>query len=148
MSRRTPKRRAIVVASALIAACAGVPIVVNAASAGQTPPAAADPQVKRSDTGSYIVQLDDSPVAEYDGDIAGLPATRVVPGGKLLKTPAPVIDYVKHLASERQDVLAKVTGVRKLYDYSYTYAGFSAEMSYDEAVKLAKVVRCEERRAQ
>ena len=138
MSRRTPKRQAIVVATALVAAMVGVPIVVRPASADQTPPPAVDPTVKHSDTGSYIVQLDDSPVAEYGGDIAGLPATRVAPGGKLLKTAAPVIDYVKHLTSERDQVLDKVPGVKKLYDYSYTYAGFSAEMSYDEAVKLAK----------
>jgi subtilisin family serine protease len=135
----TRKRPAILVATALIAACAGVPVLVNAASASQPAPStSADPEVKRSETGSYIVQLDDSPVAEYAGDIAGLPATKVLPGGKLLKTAAPVVDYVKHLAGERDEVLAKVPGVKKLYDYSYTYAGFSAEMSYDDAVKLAK----------
>ncbi len=135
----TRKRPAIVVATALIAACAGVPVLVNAASASQpTPAPAADPEVKRSGTGSYIVQLDDSPVAEYAGGIAGLAATKVVPGGKLLKTAAPVVDYVKHLAGERNAVLNQVPGVKKLYDYSYTYAGFSAEMSYDDAVKLAK----------
>jgi subtilisin family serine protease len=137
VTRRTPKRQAIIVATALIAAAAGVPILVSAASANQTPPAAADPEVKRSGTGSYIVQLDDSPVAEYDGDIAGLAATKVAPGGKLLKTAAPVIDYIKHLTTER-DALLQTVKAKKLYDYSYTYAGFSAEMSYDEAVKLAK----------
>ncbi|TDW23899.1 S8 family serine peptidase [Kribbella kalugense] len=131
----TRKRQAIVVATALIAAAAGVPLLVNAANASQ--PTTADPDLKRSDTGSYIVQLDDSPVAEYDGDIAGLAATKIAPGGKLLKTAAPVIDYVKHLASERDQLLhnSKIT---KLYDYNYTYAGFSAQMSYDDAVKLAK----------
>lgn len=133
MSRRISKRHVV---AALLVATVAVPIVVNAASADQTP--AADPAVKRSDTGAYIVQLDDSPVAEYDGDIAGLPATRVVPGGKLLKTAAPVVDYVQHLASERDQLLQKAKDVTKLYDYSYTYAGFSAQMSYDEAVKLAK----------
>ncbi|WP_328998218.1 S8 family serine peptidase [Kribbella sp. NBC_00709] len=139
----TRKRQAIVVASALIAATAGVPLLVNAANASQpttttqTTTQAADPDVKRSDTGSYIVQLDDSPVAEYDGDIAGLAATKVAPGGKLLKSAAPVINYVKHLTGERDQLLhnSKIT---KLYDYNYTYAGFSAEMSYDDAVELAK----------
>jgi subtilisin family serine protease len=133
----TRKRQAIIVASALIAATAGVPLLVNAANASQPVSRAADPDVKRSETGSYIVQLDDSPVAEYDGDIAGLAATKVAPGGKLLKTAAPVIDYVKHLTSERDELLTK-NNVKKLYDYNYTYAGFSAEMSYDDAVKLAK----------
>ncbi|MFG1905327.1 S8 family peptidase [Kribbella sp. NPDC048928] len=134
----TRKRPAIVVATALIAACAGVPVLVNAAGASQPSSQPADPNVKRSATGSYIVQLDDAPVAEYAGDIAGLAATKVLPGGKLLKTAAPVVDYVKHLATERTDVLSKLPGVKKLYDYNYTYAGFAAEMSYDDAVKLAK----------
>ncbi|GAA1578994.1 MULTISPECIES: S8 family serine peptidase [Kribbella] len=136
----TRKRPAMIAATALIAAAAGVPVVVNAANASQPTPTstASDPDVKRSETGSYIVQLDDAPVAEYDGDIAGLAATKVLPGAKLLKTAAPVLDYVKHLANERTAVLADVPSVKKLYDYNYTYAGFSAEMSYDDAVKLAK----------
>ncbi|MEU4197948.1 S8 family serine peptidase [Kribbella sp. NPDC026611] len=131
----TRKRPAILVATALVAAAAGVPVLVNAAHADQKP---ADPQVKRSATGSYIVQLDDSPVTEYDGDIAGLAATKVLPGGKLLKTATSVVDYVQHLATERTDLLDQVPDAKKLYDYNYTYAGFSAEMSYDDAVKLAK----------
>jgi subtilisin family serine protease len=134
VSRRTP----IIVAAALIASLAGLPFAAHAADALQTEEPQRAPQVKESTTGSYIVQLDDAPVAEYDGSIAGLPATRVAPGGKLLKTAAPVVEYVKHLTDERQQVLQAIPGVKKLYDYSYTYAGFSAQMSYDEAVKLAK----------
>ncbi|MEU8224273.1 S8 family serine peptidase [Kribbella sp. NPDC048915] len=134
----TRKRPAILVATALIAAGAGVPVLVSTASASQPTASVADPEVKRSGTGSYIVQLDDSPVAEYGGDIAGLAATKVAPGGKLLKTAAPVVDYVRHLAGERDQVLKQVPGVKKLYDYNYTYSGFSAEMSYEDAVKLAK----------
>jgi subtilisin family serine protease len=134
VSRRTP----IIVAAALVASLAGLPFAAHAADALQTEEPQRAPQVKESTTGSYIVQLDDAPVAEYDGTIAGLPATRVAPGGKLLRTAAPVVEYVKHLTDERQQVLQAIPGVKKLYDYSYTYAGFSAQMSYDEAVKLAK----------
>jgi subtilisin family serine protease len=85
-----------------------------------------------------MVQLDDSPVAEYDGDIAGLPATQVLPGGKLLKQAASVVSYIQHLARERSEVLNRIPDATKLYDYDYTYAGFSARMSHDEAVQLAK----------
>ncbi|MEU4602251.1 S8 family serine peptidase [Kribbella sp. NPDC023972] len=136
MPRRTP----IIVATALVASLAGLPFAARAADALQAeePQAQRTPEVKESSTGAYIVQLDDAPVAEYGGDIAGLPATRVVPGAKLVKTASQVVGYVQHLARERQDVLAQAPGVKKLYDYSYTYAGFSAQMSYDEAVKLAK----------
>ncbi|GAA0589627.1 S8 family serine peptidase [Kribbella sandramycini] len=131
MPRRTP----IVLATALVASLAGLPLVQ--AAAADTPPPA-DPQVKESVTGSYVVQLDDAPVAEYDGDIAGLPATRVAAGNKLEKGANQVVGYVNHLARERAEVLQKVPQAKKLYDYSYTYAGFSAQMSHDEAVKLAK----------
>ncbi len=88
-------------------------------------------------TDIYMVELDDSPVAEYDGDIAGLPATRALPGGKLLTQAAPVIDYVEHLTRERAEILSQLPDATKLYDYNYTYAGFSARMSRDEADQLA-----------
>ncbi|WP_238161775.1 S8 family serine peptidase [Kribbella antibiotica] len=131
MSRRTP----IILVSALAASLAGLPLVH--AQAAETP-VLSDPLVKESATGSYIVQLDDAPVAEYDGDIAGLPSTRVDGGGKLVKTDAPVTSYVQHLSRERDEVLKATPDAKKLYDYNYTYSGFSAEMSYDDAVKLAK----------
>ncbi|MFI6679440.1 S8 family serine peptidase [Kribbella sp. NPDC050470] len=134
MPRRTP----IIVATALVASLAGLPLAARAADAMVADEPQRTPLVKESSTGAYIVQLDDAPVAEYGGGIAGLPSTRVAPGGKLLKTAAPVLEYVQHLTRERQEVLAKVPGAQKLYDYSYTYAGFAAQMSYDEAVKLAK----------
>ncbi|MGW1345536.1 S8 family serine peptidase [Kribbella sp. NPDC002412] len=134
MPRRTP----IIVATALVASLAGLPLAARAADALVADEPQRTPLVKESSTGAYIVQLDDAPVAEYGGGIAGLPSTRVAPGGKLLKTAAPVLEYVQHLTREREEVLAKVPGAQKLYDYSYTYAGFAAQMSYDEAVKLAK----------
>jgi subtilisin family serine protease len=110
----------------------------NTATSADESPSQATPPVKESPTGAYIVQLDDSPVAEYDGDIAGLPATRALPGGELISTASQVVGYVQHLASERAQVLNQVPDAKKLYDYNYTYAGFSAQMSYDDATKLAK----------
>ncbi|WP_020388467.1 S8 family peptidase [Kribbella catacumbae] len=141
--RRT---RLLVVASAsaaalLIAAGAQATAATTQATqppAGPTSDAAQSETVKESPTGSYIVQLDDSPVAEYGGDIAGLPSTLALPGGKLLTGARQVTSYVQHLARERGDLLRQVPGAKKLYDYNYTYAGFSARMSHDEAVKLAK----------
>ncbi len=109
----------------------------NSPAAPAAPSAPSD-TVKESSTGAYIVQLDDSPVAEYDGDIAGLAATRALPGGKLLTGATQVTSYVRHLTRERGDLLSQVPAAKKLYDYNYTYAGFSARMSHDEAAKLAK----------
>ncbi|GAB2578653.1 S8 family serine peptidase [Kribbella endophytica] len=132
------RRRLTVLTVAAVSATALVATVMNHATASTPTATQAEPQVKESGTGAYIVQLDDSPVAEYDGDIAGLAATRVLPGGKLLREATQVVSYVQHLASERTQVLDQVPGVEKLYDYDYTYAGFSARMSHDDAVKLAK----------
>ena len=145
-----PARRITVLAVAAVSATALVIALGNHAIASttatdpsvkqsaDTTPGQADPQVKESQTGAYLVQLDDSPVAEYAGDIAGLPATTVAPGSKLLSTATQVVSYVKHLARERTEVLNQIPDARKLYDYNYTYAGFSAQMSHDEATKLAK----------
>ncbi|ADB31458.1 protease-associated PA domain protein [Kribbella flavida DSM 17836] len=131
--------RLTVLAVATLSASALVATVVTHATASTpTTSTVAGPPVKESSTGAYIVQLDDSPVAEYDGDIAGLPATRALPGGKLVRDATQVVSYVQHLGRERAAVLNQVPAVRKLYDYNYTYAGFSARMSHDEAVKLAK----------
>ncbi|WBQ03180.1 S8 family peptidase [Kribbella sp. CA-293567] len=137
--RRT---RLLVVASAstaVLLVAAGAHATGATAATAEAPAAAPiSTPVKESSTGAYIVQLDDSPVAEYSGDIAGLPATRALPGGKLLTGLGQVTSYVQHLARERSDVLRAVPAAKKLYDYNYTYAGFSARMSYDEATKLAK----------
>jgi subtilisin family serine protease len=137
----TRRRTRLLVASTAAAALAlAAAAHATAASPEQTqaPEAQATTPVKESTTGAYLVQLDDSPVAEYDGDIAGLPATRALPGGKLLTGATPITAYLQHLTRERSDLLAAVPAAEKLYDYSYTYAGFSARMSYDEATKLAK----------
>jgi subtilisin family serine protease len=134
----TARRRWKLLTVAGLSASALVVTLVNHATASTPTATEPEPQVKESATGAYIVQLDDAPVAEYSGDIAGLAATRVLPGGKLLKTASQVVSYVGHLARERSEVLTQVPDAQKLYDYSYTYAGFSARMSHDEAVKLAK----------
>ncbi|WP_432948388.1 S8 family serine peptidase [Kribbella sp. CA-253562] len=132
------RRRLTVLTVAAVSATALVATVVNHATASTPTATQAAPLVKESGTGAYIVQLDDAPVTEYDGDIAGLAATRVLPGGKLVREATQVVGYVQHLARERSQVLGQVPGVQKLYDYNYTYAGFSARMSHDDAVKLAK----------
>ncbi|WP_344219922.1 S8 family serine peptidase [Kribbella sancticallisti] len=125
-------------ATTLVLALGSQATATTTSTAADEAPSQAAPEVKESSTGAYIVQLDDAPVAEYAGDIAGLPATRALPGGKLLAGAAPVVDYVKHLARERAEVLGQAPAVQKLYDYNYTYAGFSARMSHDDATKLAK----------
>jgi subtilisin family serine protease len=115
-------------------------VLLAAGLAGQSAAAPADgfvTSVKPSASGVYLVELDAEPVTEYDGGVPGLAATRVLPGRKLERTAGTVRAYVRHLAGERDKVLSAVDGERKLYDYDYTFAGFSARLSADEAARLA-----------
>ncbi len=135
--RRRSKAIAVIALSALAATAAGV--VAGQASQAATPADApsATKTVTASPTGVYLVQLDEAPVVEYAGGVAGLRPTRVAPGRRLDRTDNGVRAYVAHLGAQRDRVLSKVGGVKKLYDYDYTLAGFAAKMSYTDAVKLA-----------
>jgi subtilisin family serine protease len=136
-ARRRTVRLAVLAATALVIGLCGQPATA-VPQVPTTAPLALLETVKPSPTGVYLVQLDDAPVIEYDGDIAGLPATKVLPGRRLSREASQVRSYVGHLTRERSELLGRVADAKKLYDYNYTYAGFSAQMSHDEAVALAK----------
>jgi len=136
-ARRRTVRLAVLAATALVIGLCGQPATA-VPQVPTTAPLAPLETVKPSPTGVYLVQLDDAPVIEYDGDIAGLPATKVLPGRRLSREASQVRSYVGHLTRERSELLGRVADAKKLYDYNYTYAGFSAQMSHDEAVALAK----------
>ncbi len=129
---------AVAVATVAPSATAKPPVEDGPAAQTAKTPAVGVPAPKESATGVYLVQLDDAPVVEYDGRTAGLRATRVTPGKKLKKDDAGVRAYVRHLTAERDRILSAAGSARKLYDYDYTIAGFAAQMSHDDAVKLSK----------
>jgi subtilisin family serine protease len=108
-------------------------------------PAAAQPSLKgkggsvgESYNGVYIVQMSDMPVVAYQGNIKGLKATAPKNGQKIDPTSADVINYVSYLNGKHDAALGKVGG-QKLYDYTYSYNGFAARMSAEQANKLAFV---------
>ncbi len=125
----------------LLASCGG----------GQAP---ADPQSqaanaarseKRLDLGDgsararkiYIVRLAEPAAAGYDGSIGGLRATRPAKGTKFDSRHPDVVNYRAHLAS-RQDAVMRSAGVAKaLRNYGYVFNGFAAQMSDEQAAKLA-----------
>jgi subtilisin family serine protease len=85
----------------------------------------------------YIVRLAEAPAAGYDGNIRGLRATRPAKGDKLDSRHADVVSYRAHL-SARQDAVMRSAGVGKaLRTYGYVFNGFAAEMSDEQAAKLA-----------
>src|SRR3954453_10405166 len=98
------------------------------------PPAAA-----RADT--YVVQLEDAPLATYAGGTDGIPATSPRKTHRPLKVDsAPGLDYRAYRGRRQSAVLGRVRGAapRVLYAYRYALSGFAALMSPAQAAQLAK----------
>lgn len=85
--------------------------------------------------GTYIVQLADAPVVAYEGGIKGLKATKPTKGEKI----DPRGRYVAHLQGKQDAALKAAGGGKKLYNYTYTFNGFAAELSAAAAAKLAQL---------
>jgi len=92
--------------------------------------------VKESPNKIYIVQTLEKPVVAYEGDITGYAATAAGEGEKIDPNSAPVKAYVKLLV-DKNDALLKLTGGEKIYDYTYTFTGFAARLTREQANKLA-----------
>jgi subtilisin family serine protease len=92
--------------------------------------------VAASPNGVYIVQMIDQPVAGYEGGIPGLAATKPAAGEKINPFGREVVRYVAYLQGRHGEALARAGG-SKLYDYVYSYNGFAARLSPEQASKLA-----------
>ena len=86
---------------------------------------------------AYIVRLAEQPVVAYDGSIKGLQATRPGKGQKIDPNSPAVVAYRSFLESRQDAVLASVGGDKKLYSYGYVFNGFAAELTAEQATKLA-----------
>ena len=121
-------------------------LVVLAVAFSAVAPAAASPrydsseesQVEESSNGIYIVQMIHAPAISYEGDIPGLATTKPLEGEKIDRHNPDVQEYVGHLEDEHNDALQE-SGGQKLYDYGYTFNGFAAELTLQQANKLSKV---------
>jgi subtilisin family serine protease len=87
--------------------------------------------------GIFIVQLAELPVVAYDGSIRGYAKTAPAAGSKIDPTSATVVDYAGLLATRHDAALQRVGGGAKLYDYVYSYNGFAAKLTADQANRLA-----------
>jgi subtilisin family serine protease len=109
----------------------------SALAAGGTP--AAGGAAKFTSGGQFVVQLTELPVVAYDGSIKGFKATKPAPGTKIDPASTDVVKYVGYLDG-RHDTLLVKSGAKtsaKLYDYTYTYDGFSAKLTATQANRLA-----------
>lgn len=102
--------------------------------AGMMTAAAAGPaSVQRT----YIVQLADAPVANYEGGKAGLAATKVAPGQKLDVNGSNVRAYRSHLEREHRSAAAAAGGsVTMTHRYDLAFNGFAAVMTEAQAQQL------------
>lgn len=86
----------------------------------------------------YIVQMAGDPVVGYEGGIKGLAATAPAQGTKVNPNSGAVQRYVAHLGKEHGSVLGRVgAGKSKLYDYYFTFNGFSAKLTATQAAAIA-----------
>ena len=128
----TPCIKPLVNAVALAVLAALLPLGADAGGKGE-------PKSKgASQNRLYIVQMSEAPVVAYEGDIAGLKATAPKKGQKIDPNSPQVIDYAAYLDKRHADLATKAGG-RKVYDYRYSFNGFSAELSAQQAAALARM---------
>ncbi len=118
-----------------------VPLVVLFAAIGLSAQDSEETKsVKKANTVNrlYIVQMSESPVVDYKGDIPGFKATKPAKGQKIDPASGDVAAYTSLLDRRHDDVVAKAGG-RKVYDYRYTFNGFAAELTSAQAEALKGV---------
>jgi subtilisin family serine protease len=137
-SRGARKAAALVVGLPLFLSSAGA-LPATAAPSQLAAPAAQQRNVDPNDysAGRYIVVLTEKPAATYDGGTPGLQATKPRSGRKLDADRAEVRQYQAHLEA-KQAALAEKENVQIRRKYTAALNGFSATLTADQAVNLAK----------
>jgi subtilisin family serine protease len=108
--------------------------VLFALSLSATVATAADTEVRRS----YIVQLADKSAATYNGDVAGLPATKPAAGQRLNVDAAAVRNYIGYLDSKQASVVGTIANATITNQYKIVFNGFSALLTDAEVRALKK----------
>lgn len=87
---------------------------------------------------SYIVQLNDKPVATYTGGVAGLAATQPPAGQRLNIDASAVQNYINYLDTKQASVLTTVSGANISHQYNVVFNGFAAMLTDAEVRALKK----------
>jgi hypothetical protein len=110
--------------------------------ASGSPPATAGAAAESSKGGAavYIVQMADDPVVAYQGGRAGYAATAPRQGEKANPNSAHVRRYQDFLNRTHADALraAGASGNATVYDYTFSFNGFAAELTPGQAARLAQ----------
>ncbi len=123
-----------------VGALGAVPLLVGALALGSSPATAAPIATAApfAADGVYIVQMADLPVAAYDGTAAGYKATKPATGKKFDSTTPDATKYAGYLVAKHDALLASVGGAKRLYDYRWTFNGFSAKLTGAQVATLSK----------
>lgn len=129
--RRTLRSTAVLAASTLV-----LPLALAAPVPGQED----DEPELQLERATYIVQLEQSPLATYDGGVPGIPGTMPDAGAKLDTDTAAADRYTTYLFGSQDDVLESVglTDDDVLVRYDTTLNGFAATMDTAQAATLAR----------
>jgi subtilisin family serine protease len=103
-----------------------------------TRPASREPEIPASQNGVYIVQMLAAPAVSYSGGIPGYNATAPHPGRKIDPLASDTVRYVGYLKNKHDEVLGRVGGGQKIYDYAISYNGFAARLTAKQAAALKK----------
>jgi len=130
---KTPRRGARILASA--AALTLLPPLAMQAFAAPAPEVKLDQSKK-----TYIVQMAADPIATYEGDVKGIPATKPAPGEKVNAKAPNAQKYEAHLKNEQRKALrsAKLNEKAKKNEFTVAFNGFTAQLTEAEAAQLKK----------
>jgi subtilisin family serine protease len=84
----------------------------------------------------YVVQLNDKPVASYEGGIAGIGGTRPQPGSRLELDSGNAQQYTLYLSQRRAAAMALVANAPIAHEYKLVLNGFAAMLTDDEVRQL------------
>jgi len=124
--------------SMLIAPLSGQPVKANASAAANQP----KHTLAVSDTGIYIVRLQDASLAAYQGGIAGLSATSPEATGarRLDPSSADSQAYLDYLSGKQSELLANMTKtfghpVEAVYQYKNVLNAVAVRLEHAEALQ-------------
>jgi hypothetical protein len=132
---RTATRRGL---AAALAAAIGLAVFTAPATSADGDGGKSNAAARRVNN-AYIVQMADMPVSAYAGGIKGYAATKPGKGQKIDPNAPAVVSYMALLASRQDAAMASVGAAKKLYTYGYVYSGFAAELTEQQAQKLAQM---------
>jgi subtilisin family serine protease len=118
--------------AAALATAIGLSVFMSAATAAD------NGQGKPRANNAYIVQMAEMPVAAYQGNAKGYAATKPKKGQKIDPNAPSVVSYMAYLTAKHDAAMAGAGASKKLYTYGYVFNGFAAEMTPEQAEKLAQ----------